>query len=74
MEMNEERNAVQEAAEAAAEDGEELTAEELSQVTGGSEERTYSWYCWSCGWESGPVTEYREFCPDCGGALDDLDD
>ena len=74
MKLNEELNAIEEKDEAVFEEDVELTAEELDQVAGGSEERTYSWYCWSCGWESGPVTEYREFCPDCGGALDDLDD
>ena len=74
MEMKEERNAVQEAVETAGEESFELNAGELEQVAGGSEERTYSWYCWSCGWESGPVTEYRELCPECGRALDDLDD
>ena len=74
MKMNEELNAIQEAAETAAEYGEELAPEELEQVAGGSEQSTYSWYCWSCGWESGPVTEYREFCPECGRELDDLDD
>ena len=74
MEMKEERNAVQEAVETAGEENFELNAGELEQVAGGSEERTYSWYCWSCGWESGPTAEYREFCPDCGRELDDLDD
>ena len=74
MEMNEERNEMQEAVETVDEEGWELSTEDLNQVAGGCEQRTYSWYCWSCGWESGPVTEYREFCPECGRELDDLDD
>ena len=74
MNTSEELNAIQEAAEAVAEEDAELTAEKLEQVSGGSEQRTYSWYCWSCGWESGPTAEYREFCPECGRELDDLDD
>ncbi len=39
MEINEELNAVRETVEAAAEEDEELTAEELEQVTGGKKHR-----------------------------------